>query len=250
MNIFLLIALVCFGFLMVAANPTPFTVPLPFGSVDWSRNADGTTNFGTNSNVNILGYGSQGGLNFSNRGGRFGTDFGGGALVNGQQYGSNSLLGVDRQRGVDTGTNINMGPSVLRGGLGKEAGFFTDLANTARYGTFQPHYPTRTSNRFGGAATPLAFGPNIDAHVVPRAFNRWGAAASPVVFSRDIDGVDRFGSGGGQRREAVFLSDLTNTARYGTANPSWPTRTSGRFGPAPPTAFSRDIDGGFTYLSG
>ena len=52
-------------------NLGPFRIPIPFGSIDVDKNPDGSLNFGANSDINILGYGANSGLNFQTKDGHF-----------------------------------------------------------------------------------------------------------------------------------------------------------------------------------
>lgn len=102
-----------------------FRIPLPFGSIDIDKNPDGSLNFGTNSDINILGYGLNSGLNFTSRNGSFSTscrslkhviDFGlitsaglGATIVQNQTYGLNSSFDVDQQKGLEINSDVNLG---------------------------------------------------------------------------------------------------------------------------------------------
>jgi hypothetical protein len=55
---------------------------------------------------------------------------GGGVLVGGNKFGSNSTLGVDKEQGLTANTDLNVGEGqTLHGGLGKENTFIGDLSN-------------------------------------------------------------------------------------------------------------------------
>ena len=53
---------------------------------------------------------------------------GGGVLVGGQKFGTNSTLGVDKKQGLTANTDVQLGKNqTLHGGLGKENTFINDL---------------------------------------------------------------------------------------------------------------------------
>ncbi|KAI6174699.1 hypothetical protein M3Y97_01019400 [Aphelenchoides bicaudatus] len=109
-----------------------FRIPLPFGSIDLNKNPDGTVDFAGNSNINILGYGANSGLNFTSRNGSFAVSPALGAIVKNQTYGSSSSLAVDQNKGVGIDSNVNLGEKTLHGGLGKEAQFINEAVQAGQ----------------------------------------------------------------------------------------------------------------------
>ncbi|KAI1712540.1 hypothetical protein DdX_09632 [Ditylenchus destructor] len=92
---------------------------------------EGGAVIGINNGLNVLGYGSNSGMEINvDKNGTFTTKSKGGVLVNGTEYGTDSTYGVEKGKGVVAGTNLNMGNNqTIRGGLGNEGNFIGDLIN-------------------------------------------------------------------------------------------------------------------------
>ena len=100
-----------------------FNIPIPFGNIDINE-----TQFGIQSGLNIGGNGAESGMTVTSKNGSVQTQSGGGVLVGGQKFGTNSTLGVDKKQGLTANTDVQLGKNqTLHGGLGKENTFINDL---------------------------------------------------------------------------------------------------------------------------
>lgn len=79
--------------------------------------------------MNIFGWGGNRGIKITGGNGTLQTETNGGILANGTNFGANSTMGFDKQKGVKLDTDVNVGNDTIQGGVGKESNFFTELAD-------------------------------------------------------------------------------------------------------------------------
>ncbi|KAI6234287.1 hypothetical protein M3Y99_00825100 [Aphelenchoides fujianensis] len=109
-----------------------FTIPVPFGGIDLTRNpSDGTIDVNAGSNIDVMGWGPNSNFELKGKPGHNIMTGGGlGFKANGQEFGKHSVIGIDKDKGVDQRDDWNLGPKTLHAQLGKEAQFIGDSVGT------------------------------------------------------------------------------------------------------------------------
>uniref|UniRef100_A0A914LE60 Uncharacterized protein n=1 Tax=Meloidogyne incognita TaxID=6306 RepID=A0A914LE60_MELIC len=116
-------------FILTVFSVYSFRLPIPFGEINFTKTPEGETQFGIGSNVNIGGSGAESNLQFNKKkNGTAQVQTGGGVLVDGKKFGTNSTFGGGKE-GLTADTDIQAGKHTLHGGVGKENEFIGDLTN-------------------------------------------------------------------------------------------------------------------------
>uniref|UniRef100_A0A914H022 Uncharacterized protein n=1 Tax=Globodera rostochiensis TaxID=31243 RepID=A0A914H022_GLORO len=117
---------------LAALCSTAFNIPFILGNVGFTKKPNGQTQVDLNSGLNIGGNGAESGMKFNFGNGSFNAQSGGGVLIGGNKFGTNSTFGVDK-KGLVADSDVHLGNNkTLHGGLGKEKNFVDDLTDLIR----------------------------------------------------------------------------------------------------------------------